>query len=603
MKNLIFIFLLFSSSLFALQKEFVFDVLDTDSFSKMWNTKDYSNASQTCSTFTNDFINASPTTSDTYHTGGNSGVCPNTQGDLLKYKYAFDVSFHTAPKDNCTPLSRDNGSTTYYSGLVSNVHVHCAYECKVIPKPDNEPNAIWDDDECQWIVPCTDTVPNDWIGYPMANNDCVPYQNLTSLQKQIYPKQGIKICTTCYVAPYDNDSCPTPSVLDTSGAKPKCITPACPSGQFLDANSTCQDLSIPSDFPSDKGHQSIREDGNNFTPSSCVPGKVFKSGIAYAKVIGWNSEKNVCEIATLFCDSGFTFDSVTNTCVAPSDTKTFDPNKDEISQALADACTSGKWAKKWTLDYCNQPTCYIGLNEQNYNLHCGNMYFEYDCTSDYRLRKYVQVSCGEPLDKDKDTTSLIVGDSSTSGSADGNATSGSGSGSNYVPDLNTTTTNLNVVSAINSASSGLSNSISALDSHVLGASSKLGSIDGKLSSIASDVGSIKDALHAGDDKVGDLDNITNSNGTGSADGFFDKVKKSYSDVGMQFDDMTKMINSGFSYSPPTDGCYDPSDVVHGKTITLKICEPLSKFRPFVYFILMFSFTFLGIKIFLLGLAI
>ena len=486
----------------------------------------------------------------------------------------------------------DNG--WYYYGAKSGNH-QSVYDVAVFQRP-----------------PCTDKVPEGWIDYPMAYGSCVPYQDLTPAQKQIFPDisgngtgGGAMVCNTCFSPPYDKHNCTAPSVLDTSSGVAKCITPACPSGQFLDANSTCQDLSIPSDFPSDKGHQSIREDGDNFSPSSCVPGKVFKSGIAYAKVIGWNSEKKVCEIATLFCDSGFTFDSVTNACVAPSDIKTFDPNKDEISQALADACTSGKWAKKWTLDYCNQPTCYIALTEQNYNLHCGNMYYEYDCTSDYRLKKYVQASCGLPADKDKQNVDLSIGSDTSSGSTgDGNATSGSGNGSkNYIPDLNTSTSNLDVVSAINSASSGLSNSISALDSHVLNASSKLGTIDGKLSSIASDVGSIKDALHVGDDKVGDLDSITNSSGTGSFDNLVGSVKGYIGLLKSNFNNVQGLLSNGFTFNAPVGSCKNPHVSVYGKDIELSICQPLATFRPLVYFFTVIGFTVLSIKIFLLGSAI
>ena len=46
----------------------------------------------------------------------------------------------------------------------------------------------------------------------------------------------------------------------------------------------------------------------------------------------------------------------------------------------------------------------IGLD--NYGLKCNNKYVEYDCTTDYRLKKFTQVSCGDVLPKDKTTKTL-----------------------------------------------------------------------------------------------------------------------------------------------------------------------------------------------------
>jgi len=563
----------------------------------------------------------------------------NPDLDRLKLKSVIATNDYSG-SPHCTvaydnDADRNNGIASYNLNFVIDTSLQCTYQCKSIPQPADSPDAVWNEAECRWDVPCT--IPDTYHIAKALNTTDMNYcqSEISNLQSLYVNRQGHLFCYGCpnslgqtildiYQDITANDACPSGTtqfsiqkngttivLCDTDSnndGTPDSLEPKCPNGQFMDVNGTCVDLSLPADFPKDsddKGVSSIRED-SNFNASTCIPGKTFNSGIAFAKIIGWNSETNKCEIGAFFCNNGLTWDNLDHTCKIPSDNLSFDPTKGEISQELADACTSGNWAKKWTLDYCGQPLCYIALSDQNYNLRCGNKYLEYDCTSDYRIKKYVQVSCGDPSKEDYDSHTIDLGGATSdgSGTVDNNtSTPGDGSTSDYVPDLNTTSSNLDIVSAINSGSASTTSAITSLDNHVLGLKNNLGSIDAKVSDISSAVGSINGALHAGDDKIGELDALSNSNGDGSLDDFFDNIKDSFGIVKGQFNELSGLVNSGFKYSPPSDGCFDPTASIYGKSLKLNICEPLSKFRPFVYFISVLGFTWLGIKIFILGFAL
>ena len=342
---------------------------------------------------------------------------------------------------------------------------------------------------------------------------------------------------------------------------------ACDEGQ-VDINGTCQDISLPSNFPTseNKGIPSIREDDT--VEADCIPGKEFHSGIAYAKIIGWNSAKNKCEIGAFFCNSGLTWDNISMSCKIPDSEAQLNPSDDDISQALADSCKSGKWAKKWTYDYCNQPLCYIPLDAQNYNLSCGNKYLEYDCTSDYRIKKFVQVSCGDVAKEDYNNTSLSIG--------------GDTSTPNIVPDTtqNQATTD-SVVSAINSQSSKLTSSLDGLKDGLDTISQKSDLTNNKLDSISNQLSNLNDKLSPLK-KVDDLSN----------------------DSSIIADLMNNSINDGFNTYLNRDytgglatsqcgsiGTYSIN--FHGSTITIlsqnTINElPMSIFKTMIIFAFVFS---------------
>jgi len=275
--------------------------------------------------------------------------------------------------------------------------------------------------------------------------------------------------------------------------------PTCTDSQYLDKNNTCQEKTLPTDFPdsSKKGITGIRE--VNSTSADCVAGTIIDSGIAHAQVIGFDSKNNKCIYATFFCNNGLTWNKVAGTCEIPPDETTVNPNNDDISSALANACESGKWAKSWTNDYCNQTTCYIGGNLQDYNLQCGNKYIEYDCTSDYRLKFFKQVSCGNVAKSDfKHKTlypssptndlpkSSTKSDTNTTKPFDANVTTKTLDGNVTITDYSAVTKIINTGLDNVDKSLGSLLSASAITNQKLSDSNyKLGSIDNKLGSIDS----------------------------------------------------------------------------------------------------------------------
>ena len=381
--------------------------------------------------------------------------------------------------------------------------------------------------------------------------------------------QGYDVClsTTHYNSFTLGGSCPVNTVKnpDTLVCEAPLIT--CSDTQ-VDINGTCQDISLSSDFPTseEKGTPSIREDDTS--KSDCIPGTEFHSGIAYAKIIGWNSSKNKCEIGAFFCNSGLTWDNVSMSCKIPDSEAQLNPSDGDISQALADSCKSGKWAKKWTYDYCNQPLCYIPLDAQNYNLSCGNKYLEYDCTSDYRIKKFVQVSCGDVAKKDYNNTSLLIG--------------GDTSTSDVVPDptQNLATTD-SVVSAINSQSSKLTSSLDGLKNTLDTINQKSDSTNNKLDSISNQLSNLNDKLSPlkkVDDLSNDSSSIANLMNNSIDNGFNTYLNRDYTG-GLA----TSQCGSIGTYSIN----------FHGSTITIlsqnTINElPMSIFKTMIIFAFVFS---------------
>ena len=469
------------------------------------------------------------------------------------------------------------GSMTYTKDVIYSCTLEClksSSDCPVV----NGVQQVVNPDTCLCETPCSP--PDNALITNLSASECVGHYKDFNLMQEGDLSYSICDDNICYML------------------NPVPLVSACDANQILDANGTCVNLTLPSAFPNsdDKGIASIR-DLNGYTPETCVSGSVLSTGIAYGEILGFDYEKNICKVGVFFCNNGLTWDSLDGTCKVPQDNLSFDPNNNEISQELADACLSGNWAKRWTLDYCGQPLCYISLADQNYNLSCGNKYLEYACTSDYRIKKYVQVSCGEVSQDDFDTTTLEIGDPAD-GSTGGDTNISVNDTNDYLPDLNSTVENLDIVSAINSGSGMITSSISSLGDSIDGMRGDLSGIDGKLSGIDGKLDEINDALHTGDDQIGELDNFS-----GSFDLFLDDVMNSYNTVQNQFNETSNLINSGFTYSPPTDGCVDPSTVVYGSQIDFNLCEPLSKFSPFVYFITTIGFTIIAIKIIILGLAI
>ncbi len=375
-------------------------------------------------------------------------------------------------------------------------------------------------------------------------------------------------------------SCPEGQIPNENGV---CSSPECPDGQILDENGTCVSISFPPDFPTtaQKGVPSIRE--SSISEPDCVPGTVYYTGIAYSQIIGWNSSTQKCVVGAFFCNSGLTWNNVTRTCEIPGDTINFAPddngslsNAHTVSPELASACVSGRWAKSWTYDYCATPApCYIALDVQDYNLQCGRKYIEYDCTSDYRVKKFLQVSCGNVAKADYNTTDMqvtptndVVPDTSNSSAESNNTNS--------------------VLSQINSQTNVLKNSLDGLATSVSDISSKqdttnnkLDSIDGKLNGISSQLNDLNDKaqiLSDTKDLADDSSSINDMLSNAMDNGFNTYLNKDY----------TGGLASGSCRSIPTFSLN-----FHGTNITIMSQDllnqwPMDIFRTMVIFMFVFS---------------
>ena len=323
----------------------------------------------------------------------------------------------------------------------------------------------------------------------------------------------------------------------------------------------------------------------------------------HAQVIGFDSKNNKCIYATFFCNNGLTWNKVTGACEIPPDETTVDPNNDDISSALANACKSGKWAKSWTDDYCGELLCYIGLNEQDYNLQCGNKYIEYDCTSDYRLKFFKQVSCGNVAKSDfKEKTlspsSAPVNNLPTSINSDSNNSNINNdvNVTTHLNDDNTSTTDYSkVVNIINGGLDNVDKSLGSLLSATSITNQKLSENTGKLDSMNGKLDSMNGKL---DSMNGKLDSIDNKLSV------FDDVKNLISDPSSIGDSINNVVNDGFDtylnkdYTGglATSSCpaiKTFSMVFHGKTITIlsqKTLDnmPMDIFRSMIIFMFVFS---------------
>jgi len=297
-----------------------------------------------------------------------------------------------------------------------------------------------------------------------------------------------------------------------------------------------------------------------------------------------------------FVIDGLTWNKTKKTCEVPPDSANSDNVTDTLTSDQKGACTSGLWGKSWTYDYCGQGLCYISLDVQDYNLQCGNKYIEYDCTSDYRVKTFKQVSCGDISKSDFKHKDLQVTPTNPVIPSKNDTHIDSNSTTTRIDSNTTVTDNSNIASIINSGFSNVNNSLDGLlnSSNLLNqktaeGNNKLGAISGKLDGISNKLDDIKNAINPQTDS----DNETLLNGFLGASDFISSTTDSFNNVKSQFNDTKTLIESGFTYNPPTDSCIDPQIDFHGKIIKLVICEPLSKFRPFIFFILLFYFYLLG----------
>jgi len=230
------------------------------------------------------------------------------------------------------------------------------------------------------------------------------------------PHVSTAYCTTRYdwvSATVLYGSCPTGTI---SNANNICVTPpppTCTDTQYLDSNNTCQDIPIPPYFPQD-ANSSHGTYGNGYAPipqSACdsTSSPDYSTSLGAYSIISWDYAAQKCIASAFQCDSGFIYDSTTKICKKPPDTKNLPTTNDPTDSA--NSCNGNRWGLTQNYDFCNMcnASLYIWLPPvglENYGLECNNKYVEYQCITDYRLKKFTQVSCGDVLQKDKTSNEL-----------------------------------------------------------------------------------------------------------------------------------------------------------------------------------------------------
>ena len=198
--------------------------------------------------------------------------------------------------------------------------------------------------------------------------------------------------------------CDAGYVLENSVCVPL-PAPTCDSDtQFLDSNNTCQNKSdhIPSDFPNDDtgfqntGYPPVAESG-------CNAGERYNTDLGVYELLGWDYQAQKCLAVGYKCKSGRTYDADAKTCVIPPDNTGFGDN----------LCVNDNWARKWTHDFCSDCTGDVGiwlppLGHEESGMECNRAYVEYQCVKDYRIKKYKEVSCGDPLPVDSETHEMDI---------------------------------------------------------------------------------------------------------------------------------------------------------------------------------------------------
>ncbi len=225
------------------------------------------------------------------------------------------------------------------------------------------------------------------------------------------------------------DSCPDGTVLNGT----ICQTPPAPTcldNQYVDSNNTCQDIAIPADFPQD-ANTSHGAYSNGYAPipqSACdsTSSPDYSTTLGTYHIVGWDYGTQKCVALAFKCNSGFIYDSTLKTCTIPPETKTISPNSN--TNDSANQCTGSQWGQTWTYNFCDKCQGDVGIwlppvGLEGYGLECNKKYVEYQCTTDYRLKKFEEVSCGNVLPKDKTTKQIDLSNLDTTPTNDTNTSS------------------------------------------------------------------------------------------------------------------------------------------------------------------------------------
>jgi len=213
---------------------------------------------------------------------------------------------------------------------------------------------------------------------------------------------------------------------------PTAPMPLCADNQLYDVNtSTCVSPPVPNTFPSDANasHGAI---SNGYAPipkASCNSKSApdYSTTLGTYHIVGWDLSRKKCLALAFKCNSGFVYDKNRKTCTQPPKTKTIEQNNKNPNDS-ANKCSGSKWGQTWTYNFCEQCKGNVGIwlppvGLEGYGLQCNKKYIEYQCTTDYRLKKFEQVSCGNILPKDKTTKKIDLSKLNTTPTKDTNISS------------------------------------------------------------------------------------------------------------------------------------------------------------------------------------
>ena len=85
----------------------------------------------------------------------------------------------------------------------------------------------------------------------------------------------------------------------------------------------------------------------------------FSTSLGAFHIVGWDYAVNKCIGLGFKCNSGLIYDSASQICTIPPDTKTIDSNSN--ANDSANSCVGNKWGRTWTYNFCSKCTGNLGI--------------------------------------------------------------------------------------------------------------------------------------------------------------------------------------------------------------------------------------------------
>lgn len=287
------------------------------------------------------------------------------------------------------------------------------------------------------------------------------------------------------------------------------IPPCNPETELLNENNECilKSSLISSDFADlNSTLGSIKFGDVVLSQENCIAGTIENYSIGSVQLLGWDYDTNKCKYVSFSCNDGLSYSTDLKLCEIPPDNISFGDN----------ICENDNWAKRTYLDYCGKCdglyifTPPIGHEE----LECNKAYYEYACVKDYRINKYVEVSCGEI--ETTNVTELNISSISDTEFEDINISN--------LDAIDPTEASLSNVEALEGIEDAISKNLSPL---IKSTNNKLDVTNGKLDGITDIMTDMKGSLNGLEDGVGNVTNAVRTSNSilndikDSVDGDFD----------------------------------------------------------------------------------